>query len=89
MANLGLENLTLLASSDALDTHQQLAIIYVVAPIREVLDRHQPRQWLRILPSERLLEHSPIIAILMEHDVATALSFRKYGREERRYCRGK
>lgn len=66
---------TLLLRPNALHDHEDLGIEDLVATVNEVLQGHQTREWLAFTKAEWLGVHVTIIAVLMEHQVATSIAF--------------
>jgi hypothetical protein len=66
--------LTLLALTKTLDDHQYLRSHNIVAAVDEVLKRHQVGHLATLTVSKWTFEHSPVIAVLMNHEMATAIS---------------
>lgn len=66
--------LTLLSLTKTLDDHQYFRSHNVVAAFDEVLKRHQIRHLATFAMSKWALEHGAVVAVLVNHEVATAVS---------------
>ena len=78
-----LENHTFLPCPNAPDTDQYPSISNIISPVDEVPECHEPWQWLALLVSQRLFVLHTFVAILMDHEVAAAVSLWEDTREKR------
>ena len=66
--------LTLLALTKTLHDHQYLRSHDVVASIDEVLERHQVGHLAAFAMFKWALEHGPVVAVFVDHEMTAAVS---------------